>query len=169
MARYLALLGSADGPRVDLLAQTAVRLADASGGSIIETSSVYAERKNEGLKGIYANVVIVIDAQSVPSKDAIRAVEASLGRIRDPERNIPHTVDIDVLAWTDETGRLILSDRKDLGGSYALFGAYAIEDRAVRAAVQSLMTERGIEDADVGRWFYPLASRELFGSIIRLA
>jgi len=169
MATFLALLGSADGPRVDLLAQTAQRLAAESRGVILDASAVYAERKNEGLKGVFANAVILDEASSVPSKDAVRAIEASLGRVRDPERNIPHTVDVDILAWTDDDGRLILSDRKDLGGSYALFGAYAIEDRVVRAAVQSLMAERGIEDADVGRWFYPLASRELFASLIRRA
>lgn len=164
---YLALLGSADGARVDLLAAAAKRLADVSNGTILESSEVYAERKNEGHSGIYANAVVLIDAGTVPSKETIRGIEAELGRIRDPERNIPHTVDIDVLLWMDADGRLTLNERKDLGGSYALFGAHAIRDRVVAAAVEALMTEREISAADVGRWFYPLASRELFTGLIR--
>lgn len=166
MRGFLALLGSADGPRVDLLAQAARALAHASGGVIRDSSGAYIERGNETIKGGFANAVVLIESSSVPDKDQVRRIEAALGRVRDPERNIPHTVDIDILLSIDERGQLTLNPKKDLGGAYALYGARDIAHDPVRAAVLALMAERDIDDAGVRQWFYPIASRELFARVL---
>lgn len=166
MRGFLALLGSADGPRLDLLAKAAQSLSNASGGTIRDNSAAYIERGNDGLKGGFANAVVLIESSSVPSKDQIREIEAALGRIRDPERNIPHTVDIDILASLDESDELVLNPKKDLGSAYALYGAWEIGHEPVRAAVRALMAERDMNDAGARQWFYPIVSRALLARII---
>lgn len=166
MRGFLALLGSADGPRLDLLAQAARALGQASGGVIRDNSEAYIERANETIKGGFANAVVLIESASVPDKDQVRRIESALGRVRDPERNIPHTVDIDILMSIDERDEVALNPKKDLGGEYALYGAWEIAHEPVRAAVRALMTERDIDDAGVRRFFYPIASRGLFARLI---
>ncbi len=59
----------------------------------------------------YLNAVIVVETGLTADafSAAIHAIEESLGRIRGPERNVPRTIDIDILYFGDRA-----SDRADL-------------------------------------------------------
>ena len=96
-------LGSNVGDRLAMLRGAGQRIAALAGVRILAGSPVY-ETEPVGVKPAYVdlrylNAVLVIEYDGDPAALAneLHAIEASLGRKREPDRNAPRTIDIDVL------------------------------------------------------------------------
>ncbi len=100
-------LGSNIAPREEYLAAARKRLAGIEGTKILKESSII-ETDPVGVPQEYAcqkylNQVISVESELEAHEFSrqIHAIEDDLGRIRTKTRNIPRTVDIDIITFND--------------------------------------------------------------------
>lgn len=105
--RYYIGLGSNDGFRVSKLLDAVDRLRRSTHGLRVECFSiVYQSQEVRYPIPPFANAAVAITCESGPAEllDLTREIESRAGRIRNPEREVPVALDMDILFWESEDG-----------------------------------------------------------------
>lgn len=104
MNKVFLLLGSNLGDRSYNLKRCMVLLNQYT-GTIVDKSSIYeTEPWGTEIPLTYLNMVVILKNELSPQKtlDSILQVEKKLGRERGSEKNLPRTVDVDILLYNNE-------------------------------------------------------------------
>lgn len=104
LRRVYVGLGANLGDAVRSLQQAAAALAGWSAVSRVEGSSLYRSAPVDSSGPDYWNAVLAFDTalDAAALHERLRAIESEHGRER-PYRNAPRTLDLDLLAWGEET------------------------------------------------------------------
>lgn len=155
----LICLGASDGARVENLLEAAARLAaDAQVLSVRAVSELYGDRHRPHRGGATVNLILALEYRVAPDVDALerrfKQLEASFGRERDPRRQMPVPLDIDLLGIID--GGVHWQPRYDPGRAYLFHGLQQLALPELRDALDALRRQRGFELAGNASGFYPL-------------
>lgn len=172
--RHLYLcLGANSGDRVETLIQAAARVSLSLGATGFSCSSVYADRHRQSRTGATTNLAIRLDGvPALMHEDMLvaqlREIEDDFGRVRDPERELPVTLDIDWLG-SRVTNEPAWDERYDRGAHYVWQGLYELRDEHLQVELDRLCTERDFTPAENARGFYGLVSRHYTAKLIQAA
>ena len=114
MARVFIGMGSNLGDREARLAEALAALAELPGSRLVRASRVYETAPVGGPpQGPYLNAVAELESDLAPQAvlQALLAIEAAAGRLRNGQRNGPRELDLDLLLYADqvlETDELIV-------------------------------------------------------------
>lgn len=142
-------LGSATGPRVETVLDAILNV-----GIPVACSDIYADRA-PGLDGCVVNCVVIV--RGAAKEASLKAVEDAFGRVRDSERNIPVSLDIDVIGWIDGTA-LQWNAKYDPGRAHLVHGLSQLPSIPVANAVRAIAEERDFDVTRNAIGFYPLVS-----------
>lgn len=99
-SRVLVALGANVEPRANL-PEAVARLAAAPGVRLVAVSRVWRTRPVGGPGPDFLNAAVALETALDPDalrERVLRPIEASLGRVRGPDRNAPRPIDLDIAA-----------------------------------------------------------------------
>lgn len=164
-------LGADGGARSEALLRAAALVSHRVCAGTVECSSMFGDRHRQSFWGATVNMVVLL--KDVPLEDEqIRAViddvEVKLGRVRDPDRNLPVLIDIDWIGAI-RGGVVEWNDRYDHGRSYVWQGLQEIGHHRVRAELERISLERDFTAEQMATSFYPLMTAEFATSLVAAA
>ncbi len=167
MNRFILLLGSASGERIDAIIKGIELVKFETESVLIDNSSVFTELNNEGQKGIFVNAAALFRGATLPSKELLEHIEVLSGRDRNSEERHTHVLDIDLMMW-EEKGFVFLGKDKYFVGGYPFFALNQIKKNALfEKEIDFLMGEKKIELDFLNKSFYHLLSKEKFNKLIK--
>ncbi|MGH8082858.1 MAG: 2-amino-4-hydroxy-6-hydroxymethyldihydropteridine diphosphokinase, partial [Lysobacter sp.] len=157
----LICLGASDGARVENLLEAAARLAgDADTLAVRGVSELYGDRHRPHRGGATVNLMLALEWRGAPAIDVLerrfKRLEAEFGRERDPRRQMPVPLDIDLLGVVD--AGLQWQARYDPGRPYLFHGLQQLPLPALREELGALSRQRGFAVEQNASGFYSFAS-----------
>jgi 2-amino-4-hydroxy-6-hydroxymethyldihydropteridine diphosphokinase len=145
-------LGSNLGDREAQLVAARAALAATPGIEVVAASRIYETEPVGPPQGRYLNAVLALETEFAPAALLARLleIESTAGRTREPERNAPRTLDLDLLLYGDACIELpelrlphprlaerafVLAPLAEIAGDFVLPGSGAsVRDLAARAS-----------------------------------
>lgn len=157
----LICLGASDGARIEHLLEAAAALAaDAGVTAVRGVSELYGDRHRQYRGGATVNLMLALEWVSAPPIERLEAgfkrLEAEFGRERDPSRQMPVPLDIDLLGGIDTV--LQWQARYDPGRPYLFHGLRQLPLPLLQTELAALAKQRGFDPERNASGFYPLAS-----------
>lgn len=111
MSRSTAIIsiGSCLGDSAELVGKAVSMIAGLPGTAVSASSSLYeteaVDVPDEYRDIVFINAAVAVETGLSPEGllDALHGIEAKLGRVRDGVRHSPRTIDLDIVAYGDET------------------------------------------------------------------
>lgn len=164
-------LGADGGARSEALLRAAALVSHRVCAGSVVCSSMFGDRHRQSFWGATVNMVVLL--KDVPLEDeqvrtVLDEVEAQLGRVRDPDRNLPVLIDID---WVGTLRESVVewNDRYDHGRSYVWQGLREIDHPRVRPELERISLERDFTAEQMAKSFYPLMTAEFATSLVSAA
>jgi 7,8-dihydro-6-hydroxymethylpterin-pyrophosphokinase len=166
----LICLGASDGARVEnLLEAAALIAADAEVAGVRGVSELYGDRHRPHRGGATVNLMLAVEYKIASSIDALerrfKRVEADFGRERDPRRQMPVPLDIDLLGSID--GALQWQTRYDPGRPYLFHGLQQLPLATLQTELAALAQQRGFRGEQNASGFYTFASADFVQRYLR--
>ncbi|MFD0323217.1 2-amino-4-hydroxy-6-hydroxymethyldihydropteridine diphosphokinase [Lysobacter gummosus] len=157
----LICLGASDGARVEnLLDAAALLAADAEVAGVRAVSELYGDRHRPHRGGATVNLMLALEYTAAPAIDALerrfKRLEADFGRERDPRRQMPVPLDIDLLGGIDIAPQW--QTRYDPGRPYLFHGLQQLALPALQGELAALAQQRGFRAEQNATGFYSFAS-----------
>ncbi|MGO1073725.1 2-amino-4-hydroxy-6-hydroxymethyldihydropteridine diphosphokinase [Lysobacter sp. CA199] len=168
----LICLGASDGARVENLLEAAALLAvDAGADSVRGVSELYGDRHRPYRGGATVNLLLALEWRAAPAEAALerrfKQLEAEFGRERDPRRQMPVPLDIDLIGRID--GALRWQARYDPGRPYLFHGLRQLPLPALQDGLAAIAQQRGFRPEHNATGFYCFASAAFVQRYLREA
>ncbi|MEH6419077.1 2-amino-4-hydroxy-6-hydroxymethyldihydropteridine diphosphokinase [Pseudomonas sp. CGJS7] len=169
----LICLGASDGARVENLLEAAAQLtAEAGADSLRGVSELYGDRHRPYRGGATVNLMLALEWRGATPADAalerrFKQLEAEFGRERDPRRQMPVPLDIDLVGRIDGAPRW--QARYDPGRPYLFHGLRQLPLPALQEQLTALAGQRGFDPEHNASGFYCFASAAFVQRYLREA
>lgn len=164
---YLCL-GADGGARSESLLRAAALMAHRLGAASVVCSSMFGDRHRQMHSGATVNMVVCVKRVQLTDEkisQVIEDVELQLGRVRDPDRQVPVLIDIDWIGTASDV-EMVWNERYDRGCPYIWLGLHQLEDSEVRVELERISLERDFSAEDMAKGFYPLMTAEFATKLV---